>query len=74
MSKSEPPTKRRRGEGNKVITSEELNQVLSKAIKSHDTASLAFLYIINEYDFSLSSLQKVLLGVSLYLIKMLSWS
>jgi hypothetical protein len=68
----EPPTKRRRGENNKVITTEELDEVLSKAIKSHDTASLAVLYILNEYDFSLSSLQKVLLGVSLHRIRMQS--
>jgi len=69
-----PPTKRRRGEGNKVITREELDEVLSKVIKSYDTASLALLYILNEYNFSLSSLQEVLLGVSPYLIRMQSWS
>ncbi|KAF8341292.1 uncharacterized protein EI90DRAFT_3033386 [Cantharellus anzutake] len=58
---SGPPTKKRRGEGNRAITNEELKGVLSNAIQNHPTASLALLYIIDEYDFHLESLQEIIL-------------
>ncbi|KAF8341291.1 uncharacterized protein EI90DRAFT_3033376 [Cantharellus anzutake] len=59
---SGPPTKKRRGEGNRKITREELKGIVSNAIQiNHPTASLALLYIIDEYDFHLESLQEIIL-------------
>lgn len=57
-------SKRKRGEGEQVIsTTDGLLEVLN-TITTEDSAEIAILHLMNEYSFSLSTLQQVLLGVS----------
>ena len=58
-------SKRKRGEGEQVIsTTDGLLEVLNNSIMTQDSAEIAILHLMNEYSFSLSTLQQVLLGVS----------
>jgi hypothetical protein len=58
--------KRKRGEGNQVIkTPEALRELLSTAITTFDSAEIALLHLMGEYDFSLSHLQQILSGTAI---------
>ena len=53
-------TKKRRGDDN-----EALRDLLSSAIKTHESAEIALLHLMDGYDFSLGHLQQILLGISI---------
>ena len=55
---------KKRGDDSEVIaTSDALLDVLSNSITTHQSAEIAILHLMNEYSFSPSTLQQVLLGV-----------
>jgi hypothetical protein len=59
-------TKRKRGDDKKILNSPEtLRQLLTSAITTHESAQIALLHIMEEYEFSLSALQQILLGLSI---------
>lgn len=48
--------------GKRAVRSDELKELLSSAVTNHDSAEVALLYLMREYDFGVNTLRQTLAG------------
>jgi cell division GTPase FtsZ len=66
MATTTMATKRKRGDDNQAIKSPEaLRELLNSNITTYESAEIALLHIMAGYDFSLSHLQQIFMGMAI---------